>query len=201
MTKRVYEVAKDYGVSAKEVIKTLSEHNIKVGNFSGVDETMKSVLDRAYSTKKQAQPAQANAKKNDGHHPKNQSTPSHRPEEQKHTANRANQQHKGNSNNGNQNMKKIRILSIIKTTQIIKIIRTTSIAPTKVMLIKRLAKMAAMHKKAVPSSTSKAITSGRDILATTSKMVITTMVTTVKAKVAITKTTTVSARIRSYRTS
>lgn len=106
MTKRVYEVAKDYGVSAKEVIKTLSEHNIKVGNFSGVDETMKSVLDRAYSTKKQAQPAQANAKKNDGHHPKNQSTPSHRPEEQKHTANRANQQHKGNSNNGNQNMKK-----------------------------------------------------------------------------------------------
>lgn len=51
MTKRVYEVAKDYGVSAKEVIKTLSEHNIKVGNFSGVDETMKSVLDRAYSTK------------------------------------------------------------------------------------------------------------------------------------------------------
>lgn len=41
MTKRLYEAAKEYGVSAKAVIKTLGEHNIKAGNFTGIDDTMK----------------------------------------------------------------------------------------------------------------------------------------------------------------
>ena len=45
MTKRLYEAAKDYGVSAKTVIKTLADHNIKAGNFTGIDANMKTILD------------------------------------------------------------------------------------------------------------------------------------------------------------
>ena len=44
MTKRVYEVAKELGVSASDIIKTLGEHNIKATNFSGVDDQAKHVL-------------------------------------------------------------------------------------------------------------------------------------------------------------
>ncbi|MCH4166953.1 MAG: translation initiation factor IF-2 [Megasphaera sp.] len=50
MTKRVYEIAKDYGVSAKTVIKTLGDHAIKAGNFTGVDDKMKSILDKSFTT-------------------------------------------------------------------------------------------------------------------------------------------------------
>lgn len=45
MTKRVYEAAKEYGVPAKTVIKTLEDHHIKAGNFTGIDANMKSILD------------------------------------------------------------------------------------------------------------------------------------------------------------
>ena len=38
MTKRVYEVAKEYGVSSNDVIKVLEEHNIKATNFSSVND-------------------------------------------------------------------------------------------------------------------------------------------------------------------
>ncbi len=48
MTKRLYEVAKEYGVSAKNVIKVLGDHNIKAGNFTGIDERMKSILDASF---------------------------------------------------------------------------------------------------------------------------------------------------------
>lgn len=48
MTKRVYEAAKEYGVSAKVVIKTLEEHNIKAGNFTGIDANMKTILDTSF---------------------------------------------------------------------------------------------------------------------------------------------------------
>lgn len=56
MTKRVYEIAKDYGVSARTVIKTLGEHSIKAGNFTGVDDKMKSILDKSFTanTKKES---------------------------------------------------------------------------------------------------------------------------------------------------
>ena len=53
MTKRVYEVAKELGVSASDIIKTLGEHNIKATNFSGVDDQAKHVLDKAYAPKKE----------------------------------------------------------------------------------------------------------------------------------------------------
>lgn len=51
--KRVYEVAKELGVSASDIIKTLGEHNIKATNFSGVDDQAKHVLDKAYAPKKE----------------------------------------------------------------------------------------------------------------------------------------------------
>lgn len=53
MTKRVYEAAKEYGVSAKTVIKVLGEHNIKAGNFTGIDDNMKSILDTSFKKSKQ----------------------------------------------------------------------------------------------------------------------------------------------------
>lgn len=61
MTKRLYEAAKEYGVSAKAVIKTLGEHNIKAGNFTGIDDTMKKILDNSFkgdhkTEKKEAAP-------------------------------------------------------------------------------------------------------------------------------------------------
>ena len=36
--KRLYEVAKEIGKSANEVIEVLKKHNIEKGNFSGMDE-------------------------------------------------------------------------------------------------------------------------------------------------------------------
>ena len=53
MTKRVYEAAKEYGVSAKTVIKVLGDHNIKAGNFTGIDDKMKSILDTSFKKSKQ----------------------------------------------------------------------------------------------------------------------------------------------------
>ena len=48
MTKRVYEAAKEYGVPAKTVIKTLEDHHIKASNFTGIDANMKSILDASF---------------------------------------------------------------------------------------------------------------------------------------------------------
>lgn len=52
MTKRVYEVAKEYGVSATTVITALEKHNIKAGNFTGIDDHMKTILDTAFKKPK-----------------------------------------------------------------------------------------------------------------------------------------------------
>lgn len=52
MTKRVYEAAKEYGVSAKAIIKTLEEYNIKAGNFTGIDDTMGHILDKSFKSPK-----------------------------------------------------------------------------------------------------------------------------------------------------
>lgn len=61
MTKRVFEVAREYGVQTKEVIQALAGHNIKAGNFTGVNESMKAVLDKKFAkggSTKQAAPKQ-----------------------------------------------------------------------------------------------------------------------------------------------
>ncbi|MCI1822166.1 MAG: translation initiation factor IF-2 [Megasphaera sp.] len=55
MTKRVFEVARELGVETKTVIKTLQDNNIKVGNFSGVDDHAKAILKRTFAPKKQEQ--------------------------------------------------------------------------------------------------------------------------------------------------
>lgn len=52
MTKRVYEVAKEYGVSVKNVIKILGDHNIKAGNFTGIDDSMRNILDKTLKVSK-----------------------------------------------------------------------------------------------------------------------------------------------------
>ena len=46
MTKRVFEVAKEYGVQTKEVIQALANKNIKASNFTGVDDKMKESYDK-----------------------------------------------------------------------------------------------------------------------------------------------------------
>ena len=62
MTKRLYEAAKDYGVSAKDLIQTLSKHQIKAGNFTGIDDTMKKILDNSFKgEKKDAAPRSGNS--------------------------------------------------------------------------------------------------------------------------------------------
>lgn len=48
MTKRLYEVAKEYGVSTTIVRKTLEDHQIKAGNFTSIDDKMKGILDAAF---------------------------------------------------------------------------------------------------------------------------------------------------------
>ena len=48
MTKRLYEVAKEYGVSTTIVRKTLEDHQIKAGNFISIDDKMKGILDAAF---------------------------------------------------------------------------------------------------------------------------------------------------------
>ena len=48
MTKRLYEVAKEYGVSTTIVRKTIEDHQIKAGNFTSIDDKMKGILDAAF---------------------------------------------------------------------------------------------------------------------------------------------------------
>lgn len=68
MTKRVYEAAKEYGVPAKTVIKTLEDHHIKAGNFTGIDANMKSILDASFKkgAKGEAQRGQKQENKQTG---------------------------------------------------------------------------------------------------------------------------------------
>ena len=60
MAKRLYELAKDYGVSAKEVIKILNDNSYntekKPNNFTGVDDRMKAIVDKALGKSKQDKP-------------------------------------------------------------------------------------------------------------------------------------------------
>ncbi|WP_301859496.1 translation initiation factor IF-2 [uncultured Megasphaera sp.] len=60
-TKRVYEAAKEYGVSAKTVISILGEHNIKAGNFTGIDDSMQSILDTSFKKSPKAKSPKADA--------------------------------------------------------------------------------------------------------------------------------------------
>jgi translation initiation factor IF-2 len=128
MTKRVYEVAKELGVSASDIIKTLGEHNIKATNFSGVDDQAKHVLDKAYAPKKEHADAHGarkkaamqagknngqNARKNEQRTEKNnknrnarpQNNQGHRPETEKGNAKKE-AQPRNNFNRQQQNMKK-----------------------------------------------------------------------------------------------
>lgn len=128
MTKRVYEVAKELGVSASDIIKTLGEHNIKATNFSGVDDQAKHVLDKAYAPKKEHADAPGarkkaamqagknngqNARKNEQRTEKNnknrnarsQNNQGHRPETEKGNAKKE-AQPRNNFNRQQQNMKK-----------------------------------------------------------------------------------------------
>ncbi|ERT57155.1 translation initiation factor IF-2 [Megasphaera vaginalis (ex Srinivasan et al. 2021)] len=52
-TKRIFEAAREYGVPTKSVIQKLAEHNIKAGNFTGVDDKIQSILDKSFKGKKQ----------------------------------------------------------------------------------------------------------------------------------------------------
>jgi translation initiation factor IF-2 len=63
MTKRVFEIAREYGVPTNAIINTLKEHNIVASNFSGVDDAEKAILDKAYAPK--TAPVKAAAQKED----------------------------------------------------------------------------------------------------------------------------------------
>ncbi len=79
MTKRVFEVAKEYGVQTKEVIQALANKNIKASNFTGVDDKMKAVLDTAFKGgSKPAQPQQKqSAARSNGDNHRNAAAPTH----------------------------------------------------------------------------------------------------------------------------
>ena len=55
--KRLYEVAKELGKSANEVIEVLKKHNIEKGNFSGMDEKEIDIVKKAYAPKPAPKPA------------------------------------------------------------------------------------------------------------------------------------------------
>ncbi len=51
MTKRVFEVAREYGVETKEVVTALQKQGIKVSNFSGVDDDLLVKLEHIFARK------------------------------------------------------------------------------------------------------------------------------------------------------
>ena len=55
--KRLYEVAKELGKSANEVIEVLKKHNIEKGNFSGMDEKEIDIVKKAYAPKPAPKPS------------------------------------------------------------------------------------------------------------------------------------------------
>ena len=54
--KRIFEIAKEYGVKSPEVIELLAKHNISKTNFSSVDDSEAAIIHAAFS-KKQSAPA------------------------------------------------------------------------------------------------------------------------------------------------
>ncbi|MDO4179576.1 MAG: translation initiation factor IF-2 N-terminal domain-containing protein, partial [Phascolarctobacterium sp.] len=62
-TKRIYEVAKEYGKEAHEVLELLKKHNIEKTNFSGVDEQTMKVIKEAYDKKPAPAPQKVEAPK------------------------------------------------------------------------------------------------------------------------------------------
>ena len=58
-TKRIYEIAKEYGKDAREVLDLLKKHNIEKTNFSGVAEQSLGMIKDAYEKKPTPAPAPA----------------------------------------------------------------------------------------------------------------------------------------------
>ena len=54
--KRIFEIAKEYGVKSPEVIELLAKHNISKTNFSSVDDSEAAIIHAAFA-KKQSAPA------------------------------------------------------------------------------------------------------------------------------------------------
>ena len=54
--KRIFEIAKEYGVKSPEVIELLAKHNINKTNFSSVDDSEAAIIHAAFA-KKQSAPA------------------------------------------------------------------------------------------------------------------------------------------------
>ncbi len=54
--KRIFEIAKEYGVKSPEIIELLSKHNISKTNFSSVDDSEAAIIHAAFA-KKQSPPA------------------------------------------------------------------------------------------------------------------------------------------------
>ena len=56
--KRIFEIAKEYGVKSPEIIELLAKHNITKTNFSSVEESDVAIIHAAFSKKavKQEQP-------------------------------------------------------------------------------------------------------------------------------------------------
>lgn len=46
--KRIFEIAKEYGVKSPEVIELLAKHNISKTNFSSVDDSEAAKIGRAH---------------------------------------------------------------------------------------------------------------------------------------------------------
>ena len=52
--KRIFEIAKEYGVKSPEVIELLAKHNISKTNFSSVDESEAAIIEAAFTKKQTA---------------------------------------------------------------------------------------------------------------------------------------------------
>ncbi len=95
--KRIYEVAKDYGKPVNEVIDLLKKNNISKTNFSAADDSVMSVIRKAYD-KKPEPPKPARVEKHDVN---KQAAPAARQEAPRQNDNK-------NRNNGQRNMQQNR---------------------------------------------------------------------------------------------
>ena len=92
-SKRIYEVAKDYGKPVHEVIELLKKNDIVKNNFSSADDNVMAVIHKAYD-KKPAPPKAARVEKHD--EPKKQAAPAMKQQPK--------QNDNKNNNNGQRNM-------------------------------------------------------------------------------------------------
>lgn len=92
-SKRIYEVAKDYGKPVHEVIELLKKNDIVKNNFSSADDNVMAVIHKAYD-KKPAPPKVARVEKHD--EPKKQAAPAMKQQPK--------QNDNKNNNNGQRNM-------------------------------------------------------------------------------------------------